>query len=131
SRIRGASRRARTDRRIIGRRAGDRLRDLADLAGVAPLRRHRPAAAVTSSRSRTTLVVDVTRRGRRSTPTRTDCEDEMITAYVLIAVLAVGLLLGSSVRVVTQYERGVILRFGRLRAATRGPGLALIAPFAD
>jgi regulator of protease activity HflC (stomatin/prohibitin superfamily) len=56
----------------------------------------------------------------------------MITVYVLIAVLALGLLLlGSSVRVITQFERGVVLRFGRLRAATRGPGLALIAPFAD
>jgi regulator of protease activity HflC (stomatin/prohibitin superfamily) len=59
-------------------------------------------------------------------------ENEMITVYVLIAVLAVGLLLlGSSVRVITQFERGVVLRFGRLRSATRGPGLALIAPFAD
>jgi regulator of protease activity HflC (stomatin/prohibitin superfamily) len=56
----------------------------------------------------------------------------MITVYLLIAVLALGLLLlGSSVRVITQFERGVVLRFGRLRAATRGPRLALIAPFAD
>jgi hypothetical protein len=57
----------------------------------------------------------------------------MITVYVLLAVLALGglLLLGSSVRVITQFERGVVLRFGRLRPATRGPGLALIAPFAD
>jgi regulator of protease activity HflC (stomatin/prohibitin superfamily) len=57
----------------------------------------------------------------------------MITMYVLIAVLALGglLLLASSVRVITQFQRGVVLRFGRLRAATRGPGLALIAPFAD
>jgi regulator of protease activity HflC (stomatin/prohibitin superfamily) len=57
----------------------------------------------------------------------------MIVMYVLIAVLALGglLLLASSVRVITQFQRGVVLRFGRLRAATRGPGLALIAPFAD
>ncbi|QYN33998.1 slipin family protein [Pseudonocardia sp. DSM 110487] len=57
----------------------------------------------------------------------------MITVYVLLAVLALGglLLLGSSVRIITQFERGVVLRFGRLRSATRGPGLALIAPFAD
>jgi regulator of protease activity HflC (stomatin/prohibitin superfamily) len=57
----------------------------------------------------------------------------MITVYVLIAVLALGglLLLGSSVRIITQFQRGVVLRFGRLRAATRGPGLALIAPFVD
>ena len=56
----------------------------------------------------------------------------MIVVFALIAVLALGLLLlGSSVRVITQFERGVILRFGRLCAGTRGPGLALIAPFVD
>jgi regulator of protease activity HflC (stomatin/prohibitin superfamily) len=36
-----------------------------------------------------------------------------------------------SVRVVKQYERGVILRLGRLRGPVRGPGLAVIAPGAD
>ena len=41
------------------------------------------------------------------------------------------LLAGSSTRIITQYERGVVLRFGQLRAATRGPGLTLIAPIAD
>ncbi|MFC4945148.1 slipin family protein [Pseudonocardia sp. GCM10023141] len=56
----------------------------------------------------------------------------MIIVFVLIAVLALGLmLLGSTVRVITQFERGVILRFGRVRAATRGPRLAVIVPFAD
>src|SRR4051794_2488398 len=56
----------------------------------------------------------------------------MSVVYFLIAVLVVGLLmLASSVRVITQFERGVVLRFGRLRAATRGPGLMLITPFAD
>jgi regulator of protease activity HflC (stomatin/prohibitin superfamily) len=56
----------------------------------------------------------------------------MIIVFALIAVLALGLLLlGSSVRVITQFERGVILRFGRLCTGTRGPGLALIAPFVD
>jgi regulator of protease activity HflC (stomatin/prohibitin superfamily) len=40
-------------------------------------------------------------------------------------------LAGSSVRIVTQYERGVVFRFGRVRPHTRGPGLALIAPIAD
>ena len=37
----------------------------------------------------------------------------------------------TSVRVVQQYERGIVYRFGRLLPETRGPGLALIAPFAD
>jgi regulator of protease activity HflC (stomatin/prohibitin superfamily) len=56
----------------------------------------------------------------------------MITMWVLMTTVAlVLLLLGSSVRVVNQFERGVVLRFGQLRDATRGPGLALIAPVAD
>jgi regulator of protease activity HflC (stomatin/prohibitin superfamily) len=56
----------------------------------------------------------------------------MTIMYLLIAVAALGLvLLGSTVRVINQFERGVILRFGRLRDGTRGPGLALIAPFVD
>ena len=53
----------------------------------------------------------------------------MIVMWVLIAIAAMVLLLaGSSTRIITQYERGVVLRFGQLRAATRGPGLALIVP---
>ncbi len=56
----------------------------------------------------------------------------MITIYVLIAVVFLGLLvLGTSVRVITQFERGVVFRFGRVRAAIRGPGLAVIMPIAD
>ncbi len=56
----------------------------------------------------------------------------MITIYVLIAIVTLVLVvLGSSVRVVTQFERGVVFRFGRVRPQTRGPGLALIAPVAD
>ena len=35
------------------------------------------------------------------------------------------------IRVVRQYERGVIFRFGRVRPNLRGPGLALIVPFVD
>jgi regulator of protease activity HflC (stomatin/prohibitin superfamily) len=59
-------------------------------------------------------------------------EDAMIIMWVLIATAALVLLLaGSSVRVITQFERGVVLRFGQLRDATRGPGLTLIAPVAD
>ncbi len=56
----------------------------------------------------------------------------MFTVWVLIAITAVVLLLiGSSVRVVTQFQRGVVLRFGQLRQGTRGPGLTLVAPVAD
>ena len=56
----------------------------------------------------------------------------MITISVLIAIVGLALvLLGASVRVITQYERGVVFRFGRVRPQTRGPGLAVIAPIAD
>jgi regulator of protease activity HflC (stomatin/prohibitin superfamily) len=56
----------------------------------------------------------------------------MITIVVLIAVVALALVVtGSSVRIIRQYERGVVFRFGRVRPETRGPGLALITPIAD
>ncbi len=52
--------------------------------------------------------------------------------YILIAVLVVaGILASSTVRVIKQYERGVVFRWGRVQPAVRGPGLAVIAPFAD
>ncbi|MGV9776022.1 slipin family protein [Streptosporangium sp. NPDC003464] len=50
----------------------------------------------------------------------------------LAAVLALGAVgLRASVRIVKQFERGVVFRFGQVRPGTRGPGLALIAPIAD
>jgi regulator of protease activity HflC (stomatin/prohibitin superfamily) len=57
----------------------------------------------------------------------------MLIVYLLIiAIVSVGLIAAAaSVRVVQQFERGVVFRFGQVRAATRGPGLALIAPLAD
>ena len=56
----------------------------------------------------------------------------MTLLYVLITLLGViVLLLGSSVRVINQYQRGVVLRFGRLREASRGPGLTFLMPVAD
>jgi len=56
----------------------------------------------------------------------------MIIVYVLVAIAALGLICAvTSVRVVRQFERGVVFRFGRVRAMTRGPGLVLMAPVAD
>jgi regulator of protease activity HflC (stomatin/prohibitin superfamily) len=52
--------------------------------------------------------------------------------YALIAVGALGAMwLGSSVRIITQFQRGVVFRFGKVCAGTRGPGFALITPIAD
>jgi len=56
----------------------------------------------------------------------------MLIVYVLLGILDLGLITaGASVRVVQQFERGVVFRFGRVRAETREPGLALIAPVMD
>jgi regulator of protease activity HflC (stomatin/prohibitin superfamily) len=57
----------------------------------------------------------------------------MDVLFTVLAIVIVGLLVlaGVSVRVVTQFERGVILRFGQLRGDPRGPGLTMIAPVAD
>ena len=58
----------------------------------------------------------------------------MSTALIVtVIVILIGalILLGASVRLVQQYERGVVLRFGRLLPAIREPGLRLLIPFAD
>ncbi len=48
-------------------------------------------------------------------------------ALIIIAVLVIG----SAVRVLREYERGVIFRLGRLISAPKGPGLILLVPFID
>src|SRR5881409_2508114 len=53
----------------------------------------------------------------------------LITVLVVLAVLAV-LLAGSSIRVLREYERGVVFRLGRL-LDERGPGLILLIPIVD
>ncbi|MBW0014098.1 SPFH domain-containing protein [Mycobacterium sp.] len=56
----------------------------------------------------------------------------MIIFYSLAAALGFGvLLLGTSVRIVKQFERGVVFRFGRVQPDVRGPGLTLLMPIAD
>ncbi|MEV0801577.1 slipin family protein [Kribbella sp. NPDC050281] len=56
----------------------------------------------------------------------------MIIVYLLFAALVVGLV-GSAacIRVVKQFERGVLYRFGRVRPTIRPPGLAFLLPIAD
>jgi regulator of protease activity HflC (stomatin/prohibitin superfamily) len=56
--------------------------------------------------------------------------EELVTAGVAF-VCASGVYLASAARVVKQYERGVVLRLGRLRSDVRGPGFTLIVPFVD
>ncbi len=49
---------------------------------------------------------------------------------IVIAVLAVLVIISMAVKIVAEYERGVIFRLGRLIGA-KGPGLFLIIPFVD
>src|SRR5689334_17367975 len=52
---------------------------------------------------------------------------------VILAVIIVGGLtvVGRSLRVVQQYERGLIFRFGKVLPETKGPGLTIIRPVGD
>ena len=54
-----------------------------------------------------------------------------MNAWIIFLIVVVALvLLIAGVRIVKQYERGVVLRFGRL-VGVRNPGLNLIIPFID
>jgi regulator of protease activity HflC (stomatin/prohibitin superfamily) len=55
-----------------------------------------------------------------------------MTVIILIVALLVALAgLASSVRILKQYERGVLFRLGRVKGGPRGPGLVLIVPLVD
>jgi len=53
----------------------------------------------------------------------------VLIVLVVLVVIAVSLA-GTSIRVLREYERGVVFRFGRL-VAQKGPGLVLLMPIAD
>ncbi|MFJ6834998.1 slipin family protein [Streptomyces sp. NPDC091209] len=56
--------------------------------------------------------------------------EELVAAGV--SVVSVGLVYAmAGARVVKQYERGVVLRLGKLRSEVRGPGFTMVVPFVD
>ncbi|OXM42563.1 slipin family protein [Amycolatopsis alba] len=55
----------------------------------------------------------------------------MVVEILSAVAVAGGAWVAASLRVVKQYERGLVFRFGRVRPAIREPGLALLMPFAD
>ncbi|MEV4055902.1 slipin family protein [Amycolatopsis sp. NPDC049688] len=55
----------------------------------------------------------------------------MVVEILSAVVIAGGAWLASSLRVVKQYERGLVYRFGRVRSRVREPGLAVLVPFVD
>jgi regulator of protease activity HflC (stomatin/prohibitin superfamily) len=60
--------------------------------------------------------------------------EQVMSALSVALLIVCGLGLAAvtaGLRVVRQYERGVVFRFGRVRPTLRGPGLAVILPFVD
>jgi regulator of protease activity HflC (stomatin/prohibitin superfamily) len=57
----------------------------------------------------------------------------MVAVVIILVILVIAGLTatGRALRVVQQYEQGIVFRFGRVLPGTRGPGLHLIRPFGD
>src|SRR5688572_10216543 len=51
-------------------------------------------------------------------------------AFVVVAILVVSILY-SGIKVVKEYERGVIFRLGRVQGGPKGPGLFILLPMVD
>lgn len=49
--------------------------------------------------------------------------------WTLVVIVIIGLIFG--VRIINQYERGVVFRLGRVRAQVKQPGLRVIIPIVD
>jgi regulator of protease activity HflC (stomatin/prohibitin superfamily) len=55
---------------------------------------------------------------------------ELISVPIIVAILLLAALLSAAIKIVQEYERGVIFRLGRLIGA-KGPGLFFIIPIID
>jgi regulator of protease activity HflC (stomatin/prohibitin superfamily) len=52
--------------------------------------------------------------------------------YALAGVVGAGIFwLATNLRVIKQFERGIVFRFGRVQKGIRGPGLTMLIPVAD
>ncbi|MGA4955620.1 slipin family protein [Streptomyces lavendulocolor] len=56
--------------------------------------------------------------------------EELLAAVAVVGSAAV-VYVAAAARVVKQYEKGVVLRFGRLRSGVRGPGFTMVVPLVD
>ena len=54
-----------------------------------------------------------------------------MTAFLVILAVVILFIVANGVRVITQYERGVVFRLGRVRSHIKGPGLRVIIPIID
>jgi regulator of protease activity HflC (stomatin/prohibitin superfamily) len=55
---------------------------------------------------------------------------EVFSAFLFVVVLFVIIILANAIRILREYERGVIFRLGRL-IAVKGPGIILLIPLVD
>jgi regulator of protease activity HflC (stomatin/prohibitin superfamily) len=55
---------------------------------------------------------------------------EVFSVFIFVVILFVVIILANAVRILREYERGVIFRLGRL-IAVKGPGLILLIPLVD
>jgi regulator of protease activity HflC (stomatin/prohibitin superfamily) len=53
----------------------------------------------------------------------------MVFLWIVVGVLVICLITG--VRIINQYERGVVLRLGKIRPSVKEPGLRVIIPIVD
>ncbi|MGH3168178.1 MAG: slipin family protein, partial [Trebonia sp.] len=54
-----------------------------------------------------------------------------IVVIVIVIVLLAVIAAGRSMRVIQQYEKGIIYRFGKVLPEVQGPGLKWIRPIGD
>jgi regulator of protease activity HflC (stomatin/prohibitin superfamily) len=54
-----------------------------------------------------------------------------MSGFAIFLLIVVGIIVAYGVRIVNQYERGVVFRLGRVRAQIKDPGLRLIIPIID
>ena len=55
---------------------------------------------------------------------------QQVPVVTIVIVLFAIIILGNAIRILREYERGVIFRLGRL-IKTKGPGLILLIPIVD
>lgn len=54
----------------------------------------------------------------------------MIPIYAFLVIIAI-FILASAIKILNEYERGVVFRLGRVLGAPKGPGLVLLIPVVD
>ena len=52
-------------------------------------------------------------------------------AFAIVLIVIILIIIANGVRIINQYERGVVLRLGKVRPEIKQPGLRLIIPIVD